>query len=100
MAQSWRSSMPAHDVQLVEHKAARLLEERGYEPSGLPALELSRPRQKALALHSRINKFAFRLKRYGVALVLGDLLSRRLKLDGLQTRFRATLNEIDLQYVK
>jgi hypothetical protein len=100
MAQSWRSSMPSKDVQLVEHKAARLIQERGYERSGLPELDMGRIRQRLLAFHSRAKKFAFRLKRYGVTLTLGDVLSRRLKLESVQVRLRSTLNEIDLLYLK
>jgi hypothetical protein len=76
------------------------LVKRGYELSGNPALEIDPAREKRLRWQDRLYRAEFRQKRYGTALFLDDMMTRRLGLSTPQARIRKRLNAIETMYLK
>lgn len=99
LAEQWRRSEPSH-VQQVEARVGPLLEPRGYQPSGLPAIEPTWWRRLGWRLDSRAKRTRFRIRRYSWGVFLQDVLSRRLHLGGWQRRVRARVAAIDARYIK
>lgn len=95
LAYQWKKRMGRHDVRMLEEKLGQRLVSRGYELSGHPALSVSGFRKALLYLHSKISKFAFRVKRYGAPLVLRGMISRRLGLNESWRRVNLELSRID-----
>jgi hypothetical protein len=100
LAMQWKRKAPPRDVQQVEARVGELLTDRGYEPSGLPALNPSPADIAAMERESRMLCAKFRLKRYGWRIYWTDFIARRLRLHGLARRMRLRMNEIDEQHLK
>lgn len=94
LAQQWRKKMPQADVRRIEAKIGAMLQERGYELSGMPALNISRAHHLWLMADSRFRHIADRFRRFGPRLYLGELISRRLGLKSLARHFRLGMDEI------
>jgi len=74
----WKTKMAREDVQRLEFKLSEQIAARGYTLSNYPKIAVSGITRNWLYLQSRLNKFLFRLKRYGTALTLQETLFRRL----------------------
>lgn len=94
LSQQWRKKMSPTNVRRIEAKLGTMLQERGYELSGFPHLEISRWKHLLLMLDSRCRHVADRFRRFGPRLYLGELIARRLGLRSLARRFRLGMNEI------
>ncbi len=100
IGQQWRNKIPSYQIQLAETKIASLLEERGYELSGLPPLTITLWLHWKCRLQNRWFKLQFRIRRYTFRLCLADFLSRRLHLVRWQKQVRLRLNQIDQKYLR
>jgi hypothetical protein len=100
LANQWKTKMPERDVQLVEARVGGLLAARGYAPSGLPPVTITPEIEAQLRRQDTSARRRFRRKRYGLALWTADLLTRRLRLRGLQKKVRRALDEVDRRYIK
>lgn len=97
---SWRTKLGKRDIQLVEARVGKRMVERGYALSGYAPLKLSALDKLYLKAQSRFARLAFRVKRYGFGLVLGDFVTRRLGSSEWNKPYRLKINEIQLQHLK
>ena len=88
----WKKGMRKVDVQRVEAKVGDRLLDRGYELSAHPRIPVPGLARKYLYLHSRVNVFRFRIRRFGAALTLLETVSRRL---GLKELHQKAIRRID-----
>ena len=96
----WKTKLPPTEVRLAEARIGSLLSKRGYELSGYPPLEVTRPMEKQLRRQSRWYCAMFRRRRYGTHLFLADFISRRLGPRSWQASVRKQLNAIEKIYLK
>lgn len=78
MIGQWRRRMTPRDLRLVEAKAAPLMRERGYEPSGVSIAAPGAIERTWLRLDDWLRLRLARLSLYGPRLVLEGAVSRRL----------------------
>lgn len=97
-ASKWKSSMPSHQVQLVEARVGELLVTRAYRPSELGAIKIGPLRKEFLRWHSRILRFFFRTKKYGMGLICAEIIARRLGFRAPKIRLR--MNKIQERGLK
>lgn len=77
-AQRWLKKMSRRDIQLVEARAGDLLGSLGYEKSNYPSLKINGAHRSYLALHNRLRKLRFRIKRHGCKAIFVNAISTRL----------------------
>ena len=82
----WRKGMRTVDLRRLEAKVGDRLLDRGYELSGYPSIPVPWLARKYLYLHSRVNVFRFRIRRFGAALTFLETVSRRLGLNELHRK--------------
>jgi hypothetical protein len=99
MIQSWRHKMSAEEIRLIEARIGPMLKERGYQLSNYPPLALGPSRVWRLHWQDYWGRVRFRLRRYGLPLLLQDFVTRRAALQSLQRKVRQRLNAIDNQYL-
>jgi len=73
----WKSAMRKVDVQRIEEKLGDRLLRRGYGLSHYPRISLPALTRRFLQVHSRVNSFRFRLRKYGAILTLQEIVTRR-----------------------
>lgn len=100
LAEQWRRKLSPADLALLETRIGDLLRERGYPPSGVAPAAVGSRRRLELALQDRWYRASFRRRRYGAALWLADLLSRRLPHEGWRGEVVSRLNAIDAQHLR
>ncbi len=99
-AGSWVKTATEEEIQLAEACAGRLLIDAGYEHSSLPLLQLSTLEKKKLDLRDRFYRIKFSIKRYGLFLWLGAVISRRLPFEALNARMHFRIDEITTKHLK
>jgi hypothetical protein len=101
----WRSALSPSEVALAESRIGPMLVERGYALSGaatstpLPLAEAAAT-PLPLQLDDWWYRLNFRRKRYGTALLLGDIISRRLPIGPLRRAVRDRVERIDRSFLK
>jgi hypothetical protein len=95
LAFQWKSKLAPRDVALVESRTGRLLEQRGYQPSGVPPVRVGAARRALLLGEARSRHFGSRISRYGARLVFLDVFGRRLGFSAVASRANARINAID-----
>lgn len=89
----WKKNSPKN-IRLMEKKLADRLVARGYEISNYSKINLSEIEKKILYFHSRVKCFYFRLKHYGVALVLLEAFTRRLSLEKINQKLNQRIDQV------
>ena len=100
LASQWRGRAADREVREVEARVGVMLSERGYEPCGLPALEVGQFRAALLALESRALGFRFRVRRYGFAVAAADAIARRWGPERLRRYLRDRIFDVDAAFVR
>jgi hypothetical protein len=100
LIQQWRHKLSNYEIQLVESRIGTMLQERGYELSGLPHLTVTPVMEQKLKLQDWWARVQFRLQRYGLALFLADYLSRKLNLTQWQKSVKVKMYDINRAYFK
>lgn len=75
---NWRKKLSEYEIRLVESKVRNMLEERGYELSGLPPLMVNGTTKLRVKLQDKLERIKFRVNRNGLGLFIEDYLSRHL----------------------
>lgn len=96
----WRRRISPIGIQQVEAVTGALLTSRGYEPSGLPPLRVTKLSKGRLAVQNRLGKLQSRVKRHGWRLWAQDVVSRRLPAKAWQKQVRLRMNSNDQKRVK
>jgi len=100
MVGNWRRKLRQRQVRQVEGRIGQMLARRGYELSGLPAVQPGPVTARLLRLQDRWYRAMFKRRRYGMFLYVADYLSRRLGIPGFQSSVKQRLNQIDVLYLK
>ena len=95
LAYQWKTKIPKPELQLIEARIADKLVERGYELSGHPRITVGPMREFQLDMHSRVKRYVWRLKRYGLINSFGETLTRRLGMSEANRKYQQNLNDID-----
>lgn len=77
LAERWRQTLSAHELQLVEARIGDLLSERGYPLSGVPRIGPSLPVRAVLAAHCRAGRVKHAARSLGVRLWLERVIAHR-----------------------
>jgi len=100
IASTWRRKASDQEVRLVEAHVGELLTARGYEPSGLPRLEVRPADIRRFQLQDRWARIRHKLEVYGAGLYVGELLTRRLGLRALHRHFDLRMQAITDSHLK
>lgn len=96
----WKRKLSRRDVQLLEERIGDRLVSRGYALSGCPGISVSAIEKACLRVHSKMGTLAFRVRRYGVHLVIRGLLARKLGLWSTWSELRRRFDLIDEALLK
>ncbi len=100
LTQQWRRKLSEEEIRLVEARVGAMLTQRGYEPSGLPAMEVSEAKRKELARQDRKARAKFRMNKYGLPLWATDYIVRRLGTQSMRDRVRERIHAVDQKHLK
>jgi hypothetical protein len=95
LTQQWRKKLSPEEIRQAETKAGALLRARGYELSGLPPLEVTAALERKLRRQDRLERIKHRTGKFGLWLVLGETISRRLRIESLQHYCAERIDRID-----
>jgi hypothetical protein len=98
--QQWRRKLSDPEIQLVESQIATMLQERGYELSGLPIISISALTARRLKFQDWWYRWNFRRQRYGWPLFVADYLSRHLNVEPWQKHVRQNIMAIETRHLK
>ena len=96
----WKRKLSPREIQLVEARVGKMLEEKGYELSKLPSLKISPAVKQRMRLHNRWSVIKGRINTYGFPLVFSGYLSRRLGLKQWEKNIQLKCNVIDSTRLK
>ena len=96
----WQHKLTEKEIQLVESKISNMLLERNYKLSNLPSIQVSPAMKQKLKLQARLKRIQFRIKRFGLRLILADNLSRRLQINSWQKSVKLKINAIQQSHLK
>ena len=96
----WRKKLTPEELGLLEARIGPLLRSRGYEESGVPALDVGPLRRLALTLEDRLRRLRFRRQRYGLRLLLKSRLANLLGLPSWKRAVLLEQNEIDNRHLQ
>jgi hypothetical protein len=100
LIEQWRRKLSNYEIQLAESRISTLLEERGYQLSGLPLLKITQWLRWRLLVSSRWARRLFRLRRHGFRLYLENVLSHRLPFKGWRKNVQLKINAIEQKHCK
>jgi hypothetical protein len=98
--QQWRRKLSETEIQLAESQMADMLVERGYNLSGLPSLNVTPSMAKNLKLDDWWGRLQFRIKHYGLPLIVADNIARKLGLKSWQKNLKLRFNSINASMLK
>lgn len=96
----WRRKLSEREIRLVEARVGPLLTDRGFEPSGLPPLEVSTAMELALRLQDKRSRIGHRLRTLGPRLYAEDVVARRVGSRSWRDRVRSRINEVERALLK
>ena len=99
LVEQWRHKLKPRDIALVESKAGPLMRARNYTPVA-PSSEPSAVERLKLWLGNKSYRFGFGIRRYGFALFVGEMLSRRLGAQQLNNRLKRRIAERSVPFLK
>ena len=100
LVQSWKHKLTKREIQLVEARVGRKMVERGFSRSGYAPIQLSLLDKFYLKAQSWAAGIVFRIQRYGIGLVIGDFVTRKLGSRRLNRSFKLKMNQIQLSQLK
>lgn len=99
-ADQWRTKLTPRELALAEAAMGRMLVARGYALAAESPIEVTPRLERALRRQDRWFRMRFRQREFGYALWLQDVLSRRLRLRGLERAARRRMNGIETTRLK
>ncbi len=91
-ADEWRSVITDEQIQYVEARVGDLLAERGFEPSGLPAITVTEADAKKIKASLRTKKWKHKLTSHGWVAV-AELVTRKIGISALHTPMKQRMNQ-------
>lgn len=100
IAQKWPQKLSDREIRLIETKVGVLLNQKGYEPSGHPTLQVGPLQAWGLKLQSNYRTRIFRIRRYGFKLWLSRAMAKFLGMRSWSEKITLEYNEIQQQHIK
>lgn len=91
LVKQWQQKLTDQEIRLIESRIGSMLEKRGYSLSGLPAISLSSLSVAQLKIQNWWKCLEFRIKRFGLGLILADFISRQLNLKNGKNKLESSL---------
>ncbi|MEM9652762.1 MAG: sulfotransferase [Actinomycetota bacterium] len=95
VAGDWRRYLDDKYVRLAEARVGERLTEQGFEPSGLPPLELTDRDLLRLRRQDRVGRAVKRIGSYGVRLTAADFAARAIGHQEMQQSLKLRFNEVE-----
>ncbi|MFN9176142.1 MAG: sulfotransferase family protein [Synechocystis sp.] len=96
----WKKQLSPQEIQWIEYRVGELLSMRGYEASEQPPIAVNALLLGRLKISNVLGRLNSQIKRYGLSLVILEIVGRRLKIKSLKRKVQLKLNEIRRQRVK
>jgi sulfotransferase family protein len=96
----WKTQCGTRELQWVDWKLGDLLLQRKYELSGLGPSKPTPLELTTIRLQDKYYRVRFRIRRYGLALYLENLLATRLPIASWSDSCQVRINQIDLKFLK
>lgn len=100
LAAQWRRRLSPRELAWLEYEIGPLLAARGYPPSGVAPRRPNALERAWLRVQDRVARARFRLRRFGLGLVVADFLSRRLGARSVQRRIQRRMDEITTAHLR
>lgn len=101
LAEQWRRKMDARTAELIDGACMPLMLEYGYQPSSPHPKPASLIERYRIRTGNRYGRFRFRVKRYGLPLVLQWAIVKRLSLSNpMRKDAQQRINAIDLKHLR
>ncbi|MEM7273387.1 MAG: sulfotransferase [Actinomycetota bacterium] len=94
VAGDWRDTLTEREIRLAEARVGRRLTELGFQPSGLPPLEVTERDLARLRRQDRLGRAVRRFGSYGVRLTVADLAARATGNEERQHSVQLQFNEL------
>jgi Sulfotransferase family len=96
----WKGRCRPRELQWVDWKLQSLLVQRRYEPSGFGPKRPTLLDRLTIAIQDKYHRIRFRIRRYGFALYLGNLLASRAHISAWRESCQRRMNQIDVMFLK
>jgi hypothetical protein len=96
----WKSRCGTRELQWVDWKLGNMLLQRNYELSGLGARKPTPLELVMIRWQDKYYRVRFRIRRYGLALYLENLLATRMPIRSWSDSCQIRINQIDLKFLK
>ena len=100
LIQQWKRKLSEREIQYVESKAGKLMEERGFQMSGLPIIQVGLMEKIKLMIQNKLYRINFGVKRYGFALYTVEKMTKFLRLDQLNKKYFMMKEEVNKKHLK
>lgn len=96
----WINKMPETELGIFEGKVGAELKARGYQLSGQPIVKLCPTAERRMYRRNDLGRRLFRIKRFGLKLILLETLGRKFKLARLHDWAVVRMNAIEEMHIK
>jgi hypothetical protein len=96
----WRRKLTPEQIRLAEARIRDKLVDRGFEPSNLEPLKVTRLMKHRLRWQDRWYRSIFRRRRFGTSMFLADMIVRWIGPRQAQSWLKNRINIIETQYLK
>jgi hypothetical protein len=100
LAEQWRRKLSARELSLLEGAIGPMLARRGYPSSGATPHRPGRLERLWLRVQDRVSREWFRVRRFGLPLVLADIATRRVGSAALRRRVQYRVDAIRTQHLR
>jgi hypothetical protein len=96
----WKSKCGARELQWIDWKLGGMLVQRQYELSGLAPRKPTPAELLRIIAQDKVYRIRFRVRRYGLALYLENLLASRVPVPAWRDSCQVRMNAIDVKFLK
>jgi hypothetical protein len=96
----WKGKCTTQELQWVDWKLGSMLARNNYAPSGFPPRKPTLAELAGIALQDKYHRVRFRIRRYGLALWLENLIASRARMLLWRESCQRRMNHIDVKFLK
>lgn len=100
LTEQWKRKLSQKEIGLIEGRIGPLLEQSGYQPSGLPVITLSPAEQRKAKWKNRRARLKVQVERYGIRDMVLFQAGQKLKWPGLSRAARRRMDAQDIKRLK
>jgi hypothetical protein len=96
----WKGQCRPQELQWIDWKLGSRLSQRKYQLSGLAPRQPTLLERLGIVSQDKLYRIRFRIRRYGLALYLGNLLASRVPITAWRDFCQLRMNRIDSRFLK